>query len=163
MAVAGNNQPLCSAAVSPIFTPALFFGVLLRSFSVSASCEDPGDLDSGELPPAATQDAGSASSSMRRQDSSTSLATVNISVGGSTDGGPSFTGAAGCQHFQAGDEGIEDVSLSGASVTGVVGQAASVADSASSVTSTGLQVRRSVLCSSCGWLSFGILCLRMVV
>ena len=45
-----------------------------------------------------------------------------------------------CFVCQAGDEGIEDVSLSGASVT--MSQAASVADSASSMATAGLQVRQ---------------------
>jgi hypothetical protein len=53
-----------------------------------------GDSD---LPPAATHD-GSGSSSMRRQDSSTSLATVNIGAS-SADGGVSFTGPGSC-HYQ---------------------------------------------------------------
>lgn len=58
---------------------------------------------------------------MQRQDSSTSLATVNIGVT-SGDGGASLNGRSSCQ---AGDDVIDDISLSGASVT--LGSAAAAA------------------------------------
>jgi len=88
-----------------------------------------------------------ASSSMRRQDSSASLATVNFG-GNTADGGiaASFSGG------QAGDvDFTDDISLSGASVTGglaggvLAGDAASLADSASSLAVNGQQVNGSGL------------------
>jgi hypothetical protein len=83
----------------------------------------------------ATQAQDIGSSSMRRQDSSTSMSTVNIGRG-SGDGGASFS-FAGQAGGHVADDAIDDISLSGASVTiGSAiagGDAASVADSASSM------------------------------
>jgi hypothetical protein len=71
-------------------------------------------------------------SSMQRQDSSTSLATVNIGGGTSADGGASFNlGRSSCQ---TGDDIIDDISLSGASVT--YGSAAAAAVAAADAAST---------------------------
>lgn len=79
---------------------------------------------------------------MRRQDSSTSLATVNFG-GNTADSGTAASFSGG----QAGDVDVtDDISLSGASVTGtfaggvLAGGAASLADSASSLAANGQQV-----------------------
>lgn len=88
---------------------------------------------------------------MRRQDSSTSLATVNFGGQNSADGGAaSFSGpsvgpgSGGCQPGVITDDVTDDISLSGASVTSGVtaraaagSDAASLADSASSLVSSG--------------------------
>jgi hypothetical protein len=67
---------------------------------------------------------------MQRQDSSTSLATVNIGVT-SGDGGTSLNDRSS---FQTGDDVIDDISLSGASVT--LGSAAAAAVAAADAAST---------------------------